>query len=126
MLAMLWKKSKRAMEPNAQRLAKFVHSLPGYKSPVPIPETQSVFHPHAQRNAFRCRGARQQSRLFAPANPKLETQPQLQPALLRLSAITSRVPKCDERILESRTSRPHRKFTYPVIAAVTAPALIFA
>jgi hypothetical protein len=27
---------------------------------------QSVFHPHAQRNAFRRRDVRQQSKLFAP------------------------------------------------------------
>src|SRR5256885_13724507 len=34
----------------------------------------------------RCPGARQQSRLFAPENPKAET-PQLHPALLRSSAV---------------------------------------
>ena len=36
------------------------------ESPIPLPETPSAFHPHAQRNAFRRRGARQQFRLFAP------------------------------------------------------------
>jgi hypothetical protein len=36
---------------------------------------QSVFRPRAQRNAFRYRGARQQSRLFAPENPRLRHSP---------------------------------------------------
>jgi hypothetical protein len=35
------------------------------ESLIPIPETQSAFHPHAQHNAFRRRDARLQSRLFA-------------------------------------------------------------
>jgi len=39
--------------------------------------------------AFRCRDARLQSRLFVRREPKAEMQPQLQPALLRLSAIIS-------------------------------------
>ena len=33
--------------------------------PIPVSETQSTFHPHAQPNAFHRRGARKQSRLFA-------------------------------------------------------------
>src|SRR5262249_55922397 len=36
----------------------------------PAPKTQSVFHPHAQRNAFRSH-ARQQSRWFALQNQRL-------------------------------------------------------
>jgi hypothetical protein len=36
-----------------------------YQSPIQVPEKQSAFHPHAQRNAFRRHDARQQSRLFA-------------------------------------------------------------
>jgi hypothetical protein len=32
---------------------------------IQVPQTQLTFHPLAQRNAFRCRDARQQSRLFA-------------------------------------------------------------
>ena len=35
------------------------------ESPIRVPKTQSAFHPHAQRNAFRRRDARQQSRSFA-------------------------------------------------------------
>jgi hypothetical protein len=35
------------------------------ESLIPVPEMQSTFHLHAQRNAFRHRDARQQSRLFA-------------------------------------------------------------
>jgi hypothetical protein len=49
-------------------------------------ETPSVFHPHAQRIAYRRRDARQQSRSFGPWNLIAETQPQLHSALLRLSA----------------------------------------
>jgi hypothetical protein len=33
------------------------------------------FHPHAQRNAFRRRDARQQSRLFARCNQRLKHTP---------------------------------------------------
>jgi hypothetical protein len=43
----------------------------------------------AQRNAFRRRDARQQSRSFARWNQSLTRSPQLQLASLRLSAITS-------------------------------------
>jgi hypothetical protein len=60
-----------------------------FGSPIPIPETRSAFHRLAQRNAFRRRDARLQSRSFASENPRPETQPQLQPALLRLSAMIS-------------------------------------
>src|SRR6266705_4697548 len=43
----------------------------------------------AERNAFRRRGVRQQSRLVRPSQSKAETQPQLQPRFLRLSAMIS-------------------------------------
>jgi len=56
------------------------------ESPLPIPQTQSAFHRHAQRNAFRRRGARQESQTVRPSESAAETQPQLQPALLRLGA----------------------------------------
>ena len=46
------------------------------------------FHRSAQRNAFRDRRERLQQRSFAPREPTVATQPQLQPALLRLSAIS--------------------------------------
>jgi hypothetical protein len=39
-----------------------------------VPQTQSAFHPLAQRNAFR-RDARQQSRSFARENPRLTRRP---------------------------------------------------
>jgi hypothetical protein len=32
----------------------------GRELPIPVPETQSAFHPHAQRNAFHCDDARLQ------------------------------------------------------------------
>jgi hypothetical protein len=38
---------------------------------IQVPETQSAFHPNAQRNAFRRRDVRQQSRSFAAENPRL-------------------------------------------------------
>jgi hypothetical protein len=47
------------------------------------------FHPHAQRNAFRRRDARQQSGLFVPHNPSLQRSPKLEAAFLRLSAMIS-------------------------------------
>jgi hypothetical protein len=41
------------------------------ESLIPIPESQSAFHPHVQRNAFRRGGVHQQSKSFALRNPKL-------------------------------------------------------
>jgi hypothetical protein len=49
--------------------------LNGSKLPIQVPETLSVFHPRAQRNASRHRDARPQSRLFVPRNPKLPPSP---------------------------------------------------
>src|SRR5262249_39623086 len=48
-------------------------------SPIPVPQKQSAFHLHAQRNAFRRREARHLH------DPRLRRSPQLQPAFLRLS-----------------------------------------
>jgi hypothetical protein len=45
------------------------------ESPIQVPETQSAFHLHAQQNAFRGRGVRQQRRSFAPLESIAETQP---------------------------------------------------
>jgi hypothetical protein len=59
----------------------------GYKPPFPISKKQSAFHPRAQRNGFHRPDARLQSKLFARWNQTAETQPKLQPRLLRLSAI---------------------------------------
>ena len=42
---------------------------------IRVRETQSAFHPHAQRTAFRRRDARQQSRSFAPRNQRLRRSP---------------------------------------------------
>jgi hypothetical protein len=53
------------------------------ESPLPIPQTPSTFHLHAQRSVDR-RDVRQQRRLFARQN--LTPRPQVQAALLRLSA----------------------------------------
>ncbi len=51
------------------RLSKDAGSL------IAVPETPSVFHRRAQRNAFRPRDARLQSRLFAPGNQRLTRNP---------------------------------------------------
>ena len=42
---------------------------------IRVPETQSTFHPHAQRNAFHRRDAPQQSKSFAPPNQGLRPSP---------------------------------------------------
>jgi hypothetical protein len=47
----------------------------GANRPLAAPETQSAFHPRAQRNAFRRRGARLQSRSFEPPNQGLTHSP---------------------------------------------------
>src|SRR5438876_12334023 len=41
------------------------------ESPIPVPQTHSAFHPHAQRNAFRRRDVHQQRSLFARENRSL-------------------------------------------------------
>src|SRR5260370_585628 len=58
---------------------------PKRRSQIRVPEKPSAFHPHAQRTAFRRRDAHQQSRSFAPRNPRLRRSPQLQAALPRVS-----------------------------------------
>jgi hypothetical protein len=45
------------------------------ESLIQVPETLSVFRPPAQRNAFRRRDARQQSRSFARWNQSLRRSP---------------------------------------------------
>jgi hypothetical protein len=42
---------------------------------IQVPETQSAFHPNAQRNAFRRRDVRQQSRSFARWDQWLRPSP---------------------------------------------------
>jgi hypothetical protein len=53
-------------------MVSIVRSTGGYKQLFPIQQTQSAYHPRAQRNAFRRRDARQQSRSFAPLNQGLK------------------------------------------------------
>jgi len=55
----------------------------------PTSKFQLAFHLHARRNAFHRRDARLQSRFICPLESIAETHPQLQPALLRLSAMIS-------------------------------------
>src|SRR5262249_41933660 len=55
-----------------------------------LQETPSAFHPRAQRNVFHRRCVRQQSRSFVLSESIADTQPQLHPALLRLSAMIRR------------------------------------
>jgi len=65
-------------------MVSIVRLISGYKHPFPIPETQSAFHPRAQRSAFHRRDARQQQRLFARLELIAETQPQLHPAFAEI------------------------------------------
>jgi len=71
----------------SDRLVKSIRDKP--ESPIPVPEMLSAFQPRAQRDAFRRRDVRLQSRSFAPLESIADTQPQLQPASLRLSAMIS-------------------------------------
>jgi hypothetical protein len=45
---------------------------------IPVPQKQSAFHPHAQRNASRRRDVRQQSRSFVRWNQSLRRSPNSQ------------------------------------------------
>jgi hypothetical protein len=45
------------------------------ESLIQVPQTQSAFHPRAQRNASHHRGGRQQSRSFASKNRRLRHNP---------------------------------------------------
>ena len=45
------------------------------ESPIRVPERPSAFPPRGRQNAFRCRGARQQSRLFVRWNQSLRYSP---------------------------------------------------
>ena len=56
---------------------------------LPVPQTQSEFHPHVRRNAFGCRDVRPQSRSFALWNQSLRPSPNSNRLSLRLSAINS-------------------------------------
>ena len=57
------------------------------ESLIPVRETHSTFHPHSQRNAFRRRNVRQQSRSFARWNQRLRRSPNSSRLCWRLSAI---------------------------------------
>ena len=45
------------------------------ESPIRVPERPSAFPPRGRQNAFRCRGARQQSRVFVRWNQSLRYSP---------------------------------------------------
>ena len=55
-----------------------VRLIGSYKPPFPIPEKQSAYHLRAQRNAFRRRDVRLQSRSFTRLNPRLTGIEQVQ------------------------------------------------
>ena len=63
-----------ASSPEPQYLVRVVNSQ-RLELPIRVPETRSAFHPHAQRNAFRRRDVRQQSRSFARWNQSLRRSP---------------------------------------------------
>jgi hypothetical protein len=52
--------------------------LQAHQTPIRLRQTQSTFHPRAQRNAFHCRDVRLQSRLFVRENLGLMTSNFLQ------------------------------------------------
>src|SRR5882724_272194 len=68
------------------QFAKLVQSIGEFKSPFPIPEKQSAFHPRTQRSAFRRRNERLQSRL--PRQPKVAWQTRVPP----ISACQASIP----------------------------------
>jgi hypothetical protein len=72
-------------------LVSAVRSIGGYKPPVPVPKTQSAFHPRAPRTVD-CRRGASAIQIVRPSGSTADTQPQLQPALLRLAAINFAVP----------------------------------
>ena len=57
--------------------------------PIEVPQTQSAFHPPAQRNVFGSRRRAPAIQIVTPSESTAETQPKLQPAFFRLSAIIS-------------------------------------
>ena len=87
------------------------------ESPIPIPRTQSAFRPLAQRDAFPSSPCASATKAVCPLQSTADIQPQLQPALLRLSAMISQYftvmhlflfcsPRGNDKIaLESRISR---------------------
>jgi len=54
-----------------------------------FPETPPRFHPHAQRNAFRRRDVRQQSRSFDPENQRLRSSPKSNCASCASGSVTA-------------------------------------
>jgi hypothetical protein len=50
---------------SGKNLASLSSQFCNLESPIAVPEKRSTIHPHAQRNAFRRRDVRPQSRLFA-------------------------------------------------------------
>ena len=70
---------RRAQGPRSNPIAAPYYMAPAStrrpEPPIQVPQTQSAFHPHAQRNASRRRDARQRSRSFAPYNPQLKRSP---------------------------------------------------
>ena len=77
------------------------------ESPIRVPETQSAVHPRTTKRfpSSRCASAIQ---IVRPLESIAETQPQLQPALLRLSAIWMRNINCK---LHWRVAIRNLKFT---------------
>ena len=128
-------------EKNAERFKKSEHFLPAAtadcsdvgktrqlveairrkrRSPIRVPQNPSTFHPPAQRNAFRRRDVRQRSTIVRPLKLIAETQPQLQPALLRLSAMISPLDRHGLEDIAQATFEPlelgdHRKETAPQV-----------
>src|SRR4029077_10741397 len=71
------------------QFAKSVQSTGGYRPPFLIPETPSSSQPHARQTAFPSPQCASAIQIVCPLQSTADIQPQLQPALLRLSAMIS-------------------------------------
>src|SRR5438552_12357981 len=66
----------RLATPSLEKSRCAVKTIPRNPEPqIRVPQTHSAFHRLAQRNAFRRRNERQQSRSFAPPNQELRPSP---------------------------------------------------
>src|SRR4029077_1867143 len=61
----------------------------GFESPLRVPKARSAFHPHAQGSVGPSPRCASTIQMVRPLESMAETQPKLQPALLRLSAMIS-------------------------------------
>jgi hypothetical protein len=71
----------KAFRPPANRLREIQKSATQRKLALPVPETPSAFHRHAQRNAFRRPDVRQQRRVLVSGNSTAKPTPKTRGAV---------------------------------------------